>query len=133
MRTLLDSLATAAALAVAVVPAASAAEPSFQVGGEAATPSPPVVAPDPTATPAGPYDGTIVVDPTFVSGGELPTQPASAPSAAPQAPGVTPPPTDAAGAVPAPRGQSPVFVLLGAAAALALLTAGVPRRRHGRR
>ena len=76
----------------------------------------PVPDASPTATPAAPYDGTIVVDPTFVSGGEVRTQPA--PTAHPGAPGVTPPPTDAS-SVAAPRTDAPFSLLLLVAAALA--------------
>lgn len=135
MRRFLVSLATAAVLAVAVVPAVMATDPP--AGDPVATPVPTEAAPQPTPTP-GPYDGTVVEDPTFVSGGELPTQPADT-ATAPRAPGLTPPPTDVPAASTAGTGNPLPLVLLSAAALVALLvcpvsraprTTGTPRRHR---
>jgi len=135
MRRLLVSLATAAALAVAVVPAALAADPASANGDAAATPAPTATAPDATATP-GPWDGQVVEDPTFVSGGELPTQAPGAGST-PAAPGITPPPTDApaVGQAAGTTTQLPLL-LLAAAGLVALLVSPVRRAQpapRGRR
>jgi len=120
MRRLLISLVTAAALVVAVVPAVLAAEPSPVTNETAATPAPTDGTQEPTPAPTGPYDGTIVVDPTFVSGGELPTQPA--PAAPARSPRITPPPTDAAAAGSSAAGATPLpMLLLLVSAVIALL------------
>src|SRR5690349_11240564 len=130
MRRLLVSLATAAALVVAVVPAALGADPSLAPVDAVATPAP-TQAPDPTATP-GPYDGTIVEDPTFVSGGELSTQAPGSPRT--RLPGVTPPPTDAAVVAPATTPSSPLpLFLLAASALIALLASPVTRTQRAAR
>src|SRR5437763_698018 len=108
MRTQLLSLTAAAVLAAALVPATYASDPSPSAGDRSGSPRPaemspatasalPAETPAPTAAgtaaPTGPYDGTVVEDPTFVSGGEIPTQPASA-RPPPGGPRLTPPPTD---------------------------------------
>jgi hypothetical protein len=98
--------------------------------GAIATPAPTEAA-DPTATP-GPYDGTIVEDPTFVSGGELPTQAPG--STKTTTPGVTPPPTDAAIVAPATSPSSPLpLLLLAASAFIALLASPVTRAQRAER
>lgn len=127
MRRILVSLATAGVLATAVMPAVFAADPSG--GDPVATPVPTDAAPQPTATP-GPYDGTYVEDPTFVSGGELPTQPPGT-GTVPGAAGLTPPPTDAPAAASTARaGTLLPLVLLTGAALVALLAGTVsPARR----
>ena len=134
MRRLLVSLATAAALAVAVVPAALAADPSSATGA-VTTPAPTQPAPEATATP-GPYDGQVVADPTFVSGGELPTQ-APGTGSTPAAPGITPPPTDASAVVQAAGVTTQLpLLLLTVTALVALLVrpvARAPRTSGGRR
>ncbi len=142
MRRFLVSLATAAALAVAVVPAAWAADPSPMTADPTASQAPTAVAGDPAPTP-GPYDGTVVEDPTFVSGGELPTQPPATPAApgAPATPGrpaITPPPTDAPAAGQRTADGSAALLLLfvaGAAFVALLATRAGPRtdRRRSRR
>lgn len=132
MRSLLLPVAMAAVLAVAIAPGTLAGEPD-------ATPVAPAIGdpnPTPTATPAGPYDGDIVVDPTFVSGGELPTQAPVAAHGAPR-PRLTPPPTDAV-SDPAASGASMLlpFLVLATAGLLALAVAASPRsltRRRRRR
>src|SRR3954447_1059835 len=143
----LVSLAVAVAIATASVPAVLAAdtssglgEPSSMpaaseaTGSDARTPrrsAPADPYPAPTATSPGSYDGTIVEDPTFVSGGELPTQPASR-APAPGGPVVTPPPTDTpVVATPSPASSVP-FVLLAAAALIALTLAPASRARRVR-
>jgi len=126
MRRLLVSLATAAALAVAVVPAALAADPTSVTGDAITTPTPTDPAPEATATP-GPWDGQVVEDPTFVSGGELPTQAPGAGST-PAAPGITPPPTDAPAVVQASGAITRVPLLLLAAAALVATLVSPVRR-----
>ncbi len=126
MRRLLVSLVTAAALAVAVVPAAFAADPTSASGDAVMTPAPTDAAPEATATP-GPWDGQVVEDPTFVSGGELPTQ-APDTGATPAAPTITPPPTDATAVVQATGAISQLpLLLLAAAAVIALLVSPVRR------
>src|SRR4051812_21431262 len=142
----LVSLAVAIMIATASVPAVLAADtsglgdpsgtpvPSEATGVETPTPVPTATAdphPAPTPTPPGSYDGTIVEDPTFVSGGELPTQPASR-APAPGGPVVTPPPTDTpVVATPSPASSVP-FVLLAAAALIALTLAPASRARRVR-
>jgi hypothetical protein len=126
MPRLLVSLATAAALAVAVVPAAFAGEPAWAPGVGITTPAPSGPAPEATATP-GPWDGQVVEDPTFVSGGELPTQAPGSGSTA-SAPGVTPPPTDAPAVVQATGTTSQLPLLLLAAAALVTMLVSPVRR-----
>jgi hypothetical protein len=126
VRSLLVSLATAAALAVAVVPTAFAADPT-SVGGDAVTtPAPTEPATEATATP-GPWDGQVVEDPTFVSGGELPTQAPSAGST-PAGPGITPPPTDAPAVVQAAGATTQLPLLLLAAATLVAMLISPVRR-----
>jgi hypothetical protein len=128
MRRLLLSLATAAVLTGSVVPAALAADPTADPVATAAPPdaAPTDGVPQPTATP-GPYDGTVVEDPTFVSGGELPTQPPGA-ATTPGAPGLTPPPTDARVAAPMARSGSQLPLILLVASAVAALVASPVRR-----
>jgi hypothetical protein len=128
MRSLILSVATAVVLTAAVVPGALATEPS---GTDAPTP---VEVPTPSPTAPGPFEGTIVVDPTFVSGGELPTQP-PANAQGPARPAITPPPTDAAIETNATGTglQVPLLLLAATAAVAALATPGRARRRAGRR
>jgi hypothetical protein len=116
---LLVSLVTAAALVVTLVPSTFAADPSSDPA-------------QPTATPAGPYDGTIVEDPTFVSGGELPTQPAAT-AAPPRAPGITPPPTDVQGTLQHAGQTSALCVLLLVAAGVLAVFSSPALRRHQER
>src|SRR6187399_1678685 len=124
MRSPILSATTAVLLLAAVVPGALAAEPTVTeapVQVEAPTPSP-------TAT--GPYDGTIVVDPTFVSGGVLPTQRPRQPQA-PVAPGLTPPPTDAiVSSAPSGAGLAVPALILASSVVLALAVAPRPARRR---
>ena len=125
MRSLVLSVATAVVLLTAVAPGAFAADPS-------ATDAPAPIT-DPNPTPTGPYDGEIVVDPTFVSGNELPTQAPSAPTrhAGPAGPAITPPPTDLAAGTSSTAGGLPVTILALVASALVALTV-TPRRRPRR-
>jgi hypothetical protein len=126
MRRLLVSLATAAALAVAVVPAAFASDPVPAMGDTVIAPGPSDPAPEATATP-GPWDGQVVEDPTFVSGGELPAQ-APGTGSTPAAPGVTPPPTDAPAVVQATGTTTQLPLLLIAASALVAILVSPVRR-----
>ena len=127
MRSLILSVATAVLLVTAVVPGALAADPS-------ATEAPAQLeAPTPTPGATGPYDGTIVVDPTFVSGGVLPTQRPRQPGAQ-DAPELTPPPTDAGAVVARADGGLPVpLLILGVSALVALGAMPRPARRRTRR
>jgi hypothetical protein len=126
VRRLLISLAAAAALAVAVVPAAFAVDPAPATGDAVTTPASSSPAPEATATP-GPWDGQVVEDPTFVSGGELPTQ-APGTGSTPAAPGVTPPPTDAPAVVQAAGATLQLPLLLLAAVALLAMLVNPVRR-----
>jgi hypothetical protein len=121
MRSLIRSVATAVVLLADVVPGALAADPSATDGPT------PVVEP----TPTGPYDGTIVVDPTFVSGGVLPTQRPSRPGSQ-DGPRITPPPTDGVAATAPADAGLPVSVLILASSAVLALGA-MPRPAHRRR
>ena len=129
MRSLILSATMAVLLTAAIVPGALATDPS-------GTDAPTQIAeatPAPTAT--GPYDGTIVVDPTFVSGGELPTQPPANGAGRPR-PGITPPPTDAVAVAGAPIGPGlpiPIVLVLAAGAIATLFTPGRARRAACRR
>src|SRR3954451_22306570 len=138
MRRTVISVVAAAALLVALVPAVLAGDASSAAGEPGATPSPAPAAsddaPEPTGTAPGPYDGTIVEDPTFVSGGELAT--ATPTTGLPTgSASLTPPPTDTG--VPAARqpAAGPIALVLLIAAGLVALVSmpGSRARRHGDR
>jgi hypothetical protein len=126
MRSLVLSVAVAVVILTAAAPGAFAADPS--VTGD------PVVATNPTAAPTGPYDGQIVEDPTFVSGGTLPTQPPGRPDS-PARPLVTPPATDSVATGTGPGSSSPAMplLILAASAVTALVAAPRPMARRSTR